>query len=96
MADTPAADAACEVYLAVDATGIVDAAFTLFGPPIAVSCADWLCESLIGRTIAQARGLSGQDVECALALAPDERYAGMLVVDAVANAAVNLGSWPNE
>ncbi len=91
-ADTPAADAACELYLAIEAGQVADAAFTLFGPPIAVCCADWLCEVLIGRTMNHIRGLSVQDMERALALAPDERYAALLVIDALANAGVNLGS----
>ena len=89
-AGTPAADASCEIYLALDQQRIVEAAFALYGPPVAIVCADWLCEQLAGRTIAAARGLSSKDVYAALALAPAERYAAVLVIDALAKALVNL------
>ena len=90
VADTPAADASCEIYLALDRQRIVEAAFALYGPPVAIACADWLCEQLAGRTIGAARGLSSKDVHAALALAPAERYAAVLVIDALAKALVNL------
>lgn len=96
VADTPTADAVCELYLAVDAGRIIDVAFALYGPPVAIACADWLCETAVGRTIAAARGLSeqewAQDMEHALALAADERYAAMLAIDALASALLDLGS----
>lgn len=92
VADTPAADAVCELYLTVEADLVSRAAFTLYGPPVAIVCADWLCETLTGRTIAFARGLPVQDLEHALALAPDERYGALLAMDALANALANLGS----
>ncbi|HLQ85393.1 MAG TPA: iron-sulfur cluster assembly scaffold protein [Salinisphaeraceae bacterium] len=89
-ADTPGADALCEIYLAIADEQIVEAAFAAYGPPIVVACADWLCEQLGGRTIAVMRGLSEADLQAALALAAEERYAGMLVFDALQDALANL------
>lgn len=99
-ADTPAADALCEIYLSVDDSSdgavdgwrIVDTGFALYGPPVAVACADWLCEQLVGRTIADVRGLPSERMQTALALAPAERYGAMLAFDALNNAMANLKS----
>jgi len=89
-ADTPAADALCELYLQVDGDIITAAGFALYGPPIAVACADWLCEALHNRTIETAHCLSMHDLQTALALAPQERYGAMLVLDALLDAITNL------
>lgn len=85
-ADTPAADAVCEIHLAIDAGRIVEARFAVYGAPLTVACADWLCEYISGRTIVAARGLSTQDMQTALALAAEERFAAMLALDALHNA----------
>ena len=87
-AGTPAADAVCEIHLSLEDGRIMDAGFAVYGPPVAIACADWLCEQLPGRTIAAARGRSTQDMQAALALAPQERYGAMLAVDAL-NTALN-------
>lgn len=89
-ADTPAADAVCELQLGLDEAGIVDMRFAVYGPPIAVACADWLCETATGRTIGAVRGLSIQDVVQALALAPEQRYGALLALDALADALSQL------
>lgn len=89
-ADTPAADAVCELYLAVEQGRITAAAFTCYGPPVAIACADWVCEQLRGRTIAAACGLCAEDVETALVLAPQARYGAMLALDALNNAIADL------
>ncbi|MES1934120.1 scaffold protein [Salinisphaera shabanensis T35B1] len=95
-ADTPGADARCRLYLAVDGdtheARIDKAAFAMFGPPVAIASADWACEWLQGRTIEAARSLSSRDFEQALCLAPAERYAALLVLDALADA---LARWPH-
>lgn len=92
-ADTPSADARCRIWLRrlYDTDGL-QAMFALFGPPVAVAAADWVCEQICGETIETASGLTPRDVEQALALAPAQRYAGILVIDALANALVNLGT----
>lgn len=89
-ADTPAADAICELYIKVDERRIVDMCFALYGPPVAVACADWLCEYATGRTIESLRGLSAQDIQAALVLAPEERFGAMLVLDALNNAVAQM------
>jgi len=88
VANTPAADAQCRMLLALaeDETRIAQAAFAMFGPPVAIACADWACEWLADRTITAARSLNVQDFEQALSLAPEQRYGALLVVDALANA----------
>lgn len=97
-ADTPGEDARCGIYIALaPATGeprIVAAAFTAFGPPVVVACADWLCERLQDRTINGARGLDLRDAEQDLALAPDQRYAALLVIDALGAALDNVLAKP--
>jgi len=85
-ADTPAADAVCDMHLTLDGQRIVAIRFAVYGPPVAVACADWLCETATGRTIDAARGLSIQDMEQALALTPEQRYGALLALDALANA----------
>ncbi|GAB3670122.1 iron-sulfur cluster assembly scaffold protein [Salinisphaera aquimarina] len=96
VADTPGADARCRLRVEIDTRGdaprIRRAVFSVFGPPVAVACADWACEWLGDRTIDAARGLMVEDFEQALALAPGERYAALLVIDALASVLVNLGS----
>lgn len=89
-ADTPATDAVCEIYLTVDATRIVVMRFAVYGPPVVVACADWLCEAASGRTIAAARGLSPQDLQQALALSAQQRYGALLALDALDNALSQL------
>jgi hypothetical protein len=93
-ADTPGEDAHCRLCLAVDAGGgaprLIAAGFAAFGPPVVIACADWVCEHIGERTIAAARSLSAREVERALALVPEERYAALLVIDALAGALDNL------
>src|SRR5699024_6597209 len=89
-ADTPAADAVCEIHVTLEDGRIMDARFAVYGPRVAIASADWLCEQLRGRTIASARGLSTQDIQAALALAPQERYGAMLAVDALNTALRHL------
>ncbi len=88
MANTPAADAQCRMLLALaeHETRIAQAAFEMFGPPVAIACADWACEWLADRTIAAARSLNIRDFEQALALAPEHRYGALLVIDALVDA----------
>lgn len=93
MADTPGADARCRIWLRREEhTQCLQAVFALFGPPVAVAAADWVCEQVCRETIETASGLTPRDVEQALALPPAQRYAGLLVIDALANALVNLGT----
>ncbi|MBS64139.1 MAG: hypothetical protein CMN27_14490 [Salinisphaera sp.] len=96
FADTPAADARCHLYLAAQAEAgskhIAQAAFAVFGPPVAIACADWACERLQGRTIERARSLTSRDFEQALGLAPAERYAALLVLDALEAALTDWGA----
>lgn len=95
-ADTPAADALCEIYLTIDGAVeqgcILDAAFAVYGPPVVVACADWLCERLAGRTIGSASGLSMQAMQTALALSAQQRYGAILVIDACKDALAQLKS----
>lgn len=90
FAETPGEDACCRLFLRCDAAGRMQMAFAAFGPPVVVACADWLCARVQGQTPASARRIDAGDVEEALALAPTQRYAGVLVIDAFANALVNL------
>lgn len=90
-AETPGEDARCRVFLALDDAGRLRAAFAAFGPPVVVACADWVCERVAGQTVEFTRILTLADVEEALALTPTQRYAGLVAIDALANAVINLG-----
>lgn len=90
-AETPGADARCRIFLGVAPTGALTAGFAVYGPPVAIAAADWLCEQVIGVTVEMATALDARAVEQALSLAPEERYAALLVADALANALSNLG-----
>ncbi|MGN8198957.1 iron-sulfur cluster assembly scaffold protein [Salinisphaera sp. RV14] len=90
-AETPGEDARCRVFLARDDAARLRAAFAAFGPPVVVACADWVCEQVTGQTAEFARILTLADVEKALALTPTQRYAGLVAIDALANAMINLG-----
>ncbi|MAS09012.1 MAG: hypothetical protein CMN26_02925 [Salinisphaera sp.] len=98
-ADTPGEDAHCRIQLACEHGGddgrIVAAAFAAFGPPVVVACSDWVCEQVEDRTIKDARSLNLRAIEQALVLAAGERYAALLVMDALdmalARASSNLG-----
>lgn len=91
VAETPGEDACCRVFLALDDKDALRAAFAAFGPPVVIACADWLCEQITGQGPDKARTLTLADVEEALALTPTQRYAGLVAIDALANALVNLG-----
>lgn len=98
-AETPAEDAHCAFHVALvtgDGTArVAAAAFTVFGPPVAVACADWACERSCGRTVDAARALGLRDAERELALAPDQRYAALLALDALAAALNNVLARPS-
>ncbi|KEZ75840.1 iron-sulfur cluster assembly scaffold protein [Salinisphaera hydrothermalis] len=90
-ADTPGEDARCRVFLAVGNDGRLKAAFAAFGPPVVIACADWICERVTAQTVEITHTVTLADVEKALALTPTQRYAGLLAIDALSNAVINLG-----
>lgn len=91
FADTPGEDARCRIFLAVAEDGRLRAAFAAFGPPVVIACADWICERVTAETVEIRRTITLADVEKALALTPTQRYAGLLAIDALSNAMINLG-----
>ena len=93
-ADTPGEDARCRIGLVSDTrtSHITDIGFRVFGPSVTIACADWLCERLMKRTLTEARKITINDFQEPLALMPSERYAAILVLDALANALCNLRS----
>lgn len=91
FADTPASDAQCRIMIGIDSEAGADvritrAAFEVLGPPVAIACADWLCEWLEHRTVGEAGDLSVTAIEKALEIAPSQRYAALLVIDALVKA----------
>lgn len=91
-ADTPGEDARCRIWLGYAADAQLIARFAVFGPPVAIAAADWICEQVDGHRLEAVYNLTATNVERALALAPAQRYAGLLATDALANALVNMGS----
>lgn len=91
LAETAGEDARCRIFVAVDPAGRMQAAFLAFGPPVVIACADWICERVTGQTVEFTRTMALVEVEKALALKPTQRYAGLVAIDALADAMVNLG-----
>lgn len=89
-ADTPGEDARCRVFLAADDAGRLQAGFAAFGPPAVIAAADWVCEHATGQTVEFLHTPTLADVEKALALTPTQRYAGLVAIDALANAVIHL------
>lgn len=90
VADTPGEDARCRIFVDVDGLDRLRAAFAAFGPPVVIACADWVCERVTGQTDEFSFTLTSANVEKALDLTPTQRYAGLLAIDALVNAVVNL------
>lgn len=90
QAQTPGADASCRVFVSVAGDGRLQAGFAAFGPPVVIACADWLCEWAEQQTPSTASAVTLKDIEQALALSATQRYAGLLVMDALANALMKL------
>lgn len=89
-AETPGEDARCRIFVAVDGSNRLQTAFAAFGPPVVIACADWVCEHVAGQPVEYTCTLTLADVEKALALTPSQRYAGLVAIDALANAVVHL------
>jgi nitrogen fixation NifU-like protein len=81
-----AGDVSLLLYLELDADGetVARAVFRAHGCPSTVAAADWSCEWLRGRTLAEARGLTAGMIEGGAGLAPGKRDCGLLVEDALA------------
>nr|WP_184999913.1 hypothetical protein [Salinisphaera japonica] len=56
-----------------------------------IAAADWLCEQVERDGIEVTARIKPGDVAAALDLAASERHIGILVIDALATAASNLG-----
>ena len=67
------------------------ARFLAYGPPAVIAAADWLCEQVERDGIDVTARIKPGDVAAALDLAASERHIGILVIDALATAASNLG-----
>ncbi|NNC25769.1 hypothetical protein HKX42_02620 [Salinisphaera sp. USBA-960] len=99
-ASTPAGDTRVALFVAAssDAPTGWSARFAVFGPPVLIACADWVCEYLSGSANARcsmAFGSGGGDAaacpsimvfERELNLAAADRFAAIMVQDAVVNA----------
>lgn len=63
---------------------IAEARFLCRGCTTAIACGSLLTEKLLGRTVAEARGISPEDIACALGgLAPATFHGAQLAADAV-------------
>lgn len=88
-ATTPGTDARVALFLAQEpAAGEsgLTACFAVYGPPVLIACADWVCEQLGADGVNTARCPSTRVIESALALAAEDRFAVVAVQDALADA----------
>lgn len=88
---TPGADAWCRMLVQRDDAHSYTARFLAFGPPGVIAAADWLCEQVEQHGLETTLALTAADVERALGLAADERYIGLLVIDALTATGAHLG-----
>jgi nitrogen fixation NifU-like protein len=77
-----------QLWLKLDDGRIVDARFEAFGCPSTIACGEWMCDWLIGTTIAGAEQLSGLQIAEALELAPAKRGVALVAEDALKAALV--------
>lgn len=88
---TAAGGASLALYLSLNAAGTVErAVFRALACPSGIAAADWACEWLHGRTLADAGGLTAGAVEAGAGLDPGKRDCGLLVEDAIAAAMAKL------
>jgi nitrogen fixation NifU-like protein len=76
-----------QVRVASDGAVIDDARFRVFGCSAAVASASWVADALVGRAVAEARGLAPEAVVRALDL-PDDKAAMAALATEAAQAAV--------
>ena len=88
---TPGADAWCRLLVQPVCAHSYRARFLAYGPPAVIAAADWLCEQVERDGIDVTARIKPGDVAAALDLAASERHIGILVIDALATAASNLG-----
>jgi NifU-like protein involved in Fe-S cluster formation len=82
-ARTPASKAVLRLQLRVTAGRVEAARFLALGCPSTVAAADWLCEWLEGRELAEAGSLSATDLAQALELVAVRRHCAVLAEDAL-------------
>lgn len=88
-AATPGADARVALFLASNTAGGEsgsNAYFAVYGPPVLIACADWICENLGDVGINTTRCPSIRVIESALSLAAEDRFAAVAVQEALADA----------
>ena len=88
---TPGADAWCRLLVPRVCAHSYRIRFLAYGPPAVIAAADWLCEQVERDGIDVMARIKPDDVAAALDLAASERHIGILVIDALATAASNLG-----
>ncbi|MDN5939437.1 MAG: iron-sulfur cluster assembly scaffold protein [Salinisphaera sp.] len=91
-ASADAGDAMVEVDLRVANGEIIASAFRAYGCPATIAVADWVCEALVGRTIAAAGSINTRVVEQASGLPAAKRDCAVVVLDAVVTALAMGGS----
>lgn len=87
-ATTPGSSAVLQISLQVQRETIQRASFLVYGCPSCIAAADWACEWLGGRGVADVGELTATLIESALELTPNKRHCGLLVEDAVVAALV--------
>lgn len=82
-ARTPASKAVLRLYLCMIEGRIEAARFQALGCPSTIAAADWACEWLEGRSLADAQAFEPTLIATALALPPERRHCAILPDDAL-------------
>src|SRR5699024_11171833 len=76
-------DAVCSIYIKPSQDRIEAVGFRVYGPPVCVAAADYLCELVSKTTQQQLADMNIRQIEQALTLTTTERYSAMLALDAL-------------
>lgn len=82
-AGTPASRAVIKIYLRMEGGRVKAARFKAYGCVSTIAAGDWVAEWAHGKTLAEARGLTAEQIAHALKLAPIKRHCALLAEDAL-------------
>ncbi len=82
-AGTPASRARLRLYLRVTDGVIAEARFKAYGCVSTIAAGDWVADWASGKTLAEARGLTAEQIAQVLVLAPIKRHCAVLAEDAL-------------
>lgn len=82
-AGTPASEAVLALHIQVEGGRIRAASFQAYGCVSTIAAGSWVARWLEGRSLQEAVALEAEDIDRALALAPEKRFCALLAKDAL-------------